>query len=170
MSISKTLKSVVKYQSQSWHNGKYLRKTQQKLQLLPKPVKTIQVLPENIKQPFWKEERRSLLPKDILGVRLSNFNVKDLSQRINSLKVNLNNVMMGNASHLLNPKMKEVLVINSKGEKLLKKVLLWEHHMRGKDIFLIFLNTLRKMGHINDTKLEKIKYLCRRTSFKNGIG
>ena len=60
--------------------------------------------------------------------------------------------MMGNPSHLLNPKMKEVLVINSKGEKLLKKVLLREHHMRGKDIFLIFLYTLRKMGHINDTK------------------
>ena len=51
--------------------------------------------------------------------------------------------MMGNPSHLLNPKMKEVLVINSKGEKLLKKVLLREHHMRGKDIFLIFLYTLR---------------------------
>ena len=153
MSISKASKSVVKYQSQSRHHAKYSRPSKS-YNYYQKPAQNIQVLPENIKQPFWKEEQRAVLPKEILGVRLSNLNIKDLSQKVekfkardiknyyniwakitsdhfilertvkNGLKVNPNNVMVGNAPHLYNPKMKEVLVINSKEEKLLKKELL----------------------------------------------
>ena len=153
MSISKASKSVVKYQSQSRHHAKYSRPSKS-YNYHQKPVQKIQILPENIKQSFWKEEQRAVLPKEILGVRLSNLNIKDLSQKVekfkagniknyyniwakitsdhfilertvkNGLKVNLNNKMVGNSPHLYNPKMKEVLVINSKEEKLLKKELL----------------------------------------------
>ena len=54
MSIPKTSKSVVKYKAM--------------LQLLPKPVKKPWVFSKNIKQPFWKEEKRAALCKEILGV------------------------------------------------------------------------------------------------------
>ena len=44
---------------------------------VPKPAKKLQIFPKNIKQHFWEEEQRAVLFKEILGVRLSNLDMKD---------------------------------------------------------------------------------------------
>ena len=44
---------------------------------VPQPAKKLQIFPKNIKQPFWEEEQRAVLFKEILGVRLSNLDMKD---------------------------------------------------------------------------------------------
>ena len=60
---------------------------------VPKPAKKLQILPKNIKQPFWEEEQRAALSKEILGARISNFDMKDLSLKVDKFKAaNIKNI------------------------------------------------------------------------------
>ena len=94
MSISKTLKSVVKYQSSSRHDDKYSRpsKSYNYYQNQPKNFKSF---PKTSSSPFGKKNKRNIikkyyniiiLSKEILRVRLSNLDMKDLSLKIDRLK------------------------------------------------------------------------------------
>ena len=100
-----------------------------------------QILPKTIKQPFWEEEQRAVLCKEIYGGILPNLDMKDLSLKISkfktrnikkycniwpkitsrhfildivkkSLKVNFNKIVVGKTPHLHRRKQKEVLDIN----------------------------------------------------------
>ena len=71
MSISKTSKSIVKYQSQKRYDEKYSKSTKN----APKPVKNLQDLLENIKSPFQEEKQKSVLTKEVASIMWFNINI-----------------------------------------------------------------------------------------------
>ena len=71
MSILKTSKSIVKYQSQKRYDEKYSKSTKN----APKPVKNLQDLLENIKSPFQEEKQKSVLTKEVASIMWFNINI-----------------------------------------------------------------------------------------------
>ena len=80
----KSLKSVVKYPSSSRHDDKYSRPNKI-YKYYPNQPKNFRSFP-NIKQSFWEERQTAVLSKEILGVQLSNSDIKDLSLKVDKFK------------------------------------------------------------------------------------
>ena len=74
MSISKTSKSIVKYQSQKSYDEKY-SKINEKCNYHQKPVKNLQDLLENIKSSFQEEKQKSVLTKEVPSIIWFNINI-----------------------------------------------------------------------------------------------
>ena len=195
MSISKTSKSVVKYQSSSRHDGRYSRPRKSYNCYQTQPRKP-PILPKNIKQSFWEEEQRVVLSKEILRVRLSNLDMKDLSLKVGKfkvgniknyynmcakitsdhfildivkkgLKVSLNKLVVGNAPHLCHRKQEEVLAINLEVEKLLKKRIIVREPQDGKGYFSnIFVHPKKDGSHGMILNLKKLNTSVEAPHFK----
>ena len=100
MSITKTSKSVVKYQSSSRHDEKYSRpsKSYNYYQNQPKNFKSF---PKTSSSPFGKKKKGQYYPK------VDKFKAGNIKNYYN-----LNKIVVGNAPHLYHRKQEEVLVIN----------------------------------------------------------